>query len=60
MKGLHYQVAKILRSEDFSLWQKLNSLVWGNSGEPRECFYLGLKVEWIGFYGESLVSFFTC
>jgi len=25
MKGLHYQVAKILESEDLSFWQKLNS-----------------------------------
>ena len=25
MKGLHHKIAKILESEDFSLWQKLNS-----------------------------------
>jgi len=30
MKGVHYQVAKILRSEDFSLWQKLNSFIGVN------------------------------
>ena len=27
MEGLHHQIAKILESEDFSLWQKLNSFV---------------------------------
>ena len=28
MKGLHLKIAKILESEDFSLWQKLNSFAY--------------------------------
>ena len=27
MKGLHLKIAKILESEDFNLWQKLNSFM---------------------------------
>ena len=37
MKGLHHQDAKILGSEDLSLWQKLNSfkLIFDHT-----CFYI--------------------
>ena len=28
MKGLHHKIAKILESDDFSSWQKLNSFFY--------------------------------